>query len=119
MVLAQDQVQLRRVVKHRAVRVLRGPRRHREAPVEVRHELRQVRVARLDVADAAQPHLLHQTILQGPIGALHAPRLQPAFACGLPAWIDAMSSVRKARENCVNASSLSFLLTRNTLYRSE
>ena len=73
MLLAEDQVQLTGVVQHRPVRVRRVARRHREAPVEVRHELRQVGVARRHAVDPAQPHLLDQPIPERPVGPLHAP----------------------------------------------
>ena len=56
-VLAKDQVQLRRVAQNRAVGVFRVPRRRREAPVEVRHELRQIGVARRHVGDAAHSRI--------------------------------------------------------------
>ena len=48
-------------------------RRRPEAAVEVRRELRQVRVRRLHPVDPPQPHHLHEPILQRPVRPLHAP----------------------------------------------
>ena len=45
----------------------------REASVEVRHELRQIGVARRHVGDAAQPHLPHQPVLMRFVRPFDAP----------------------------------------------
>ena len=66
---AEDHVQLFPVVRHRPVRVARLARRLREAPAMFGPVLRPIGVRRLDVADPAQPHLLDQTVLVGPVGA--------------------------------------------------
>ncbi len=51
------------------LRVLRG---HREALVVVGDELGQEGVGGFDVVDAAKPQLLHQPVLEGPVGPFHA-----------------------------------------------
>src|SRR3954454_12221801 len=48
-----------------------------KAPIVVRHERRQDLVACFDRRDAGQPHLLHEPVLQGAVGAL-----DPAFGLG-------------------------------------
>ena len=58
--------------RHRPVQILVVERRLGEAGVVVGHEARQEGVAGLHGADAGEPQLLHQAVLQGLVGALDA-----------------------------------------------
>jgi hypothetical protein len=57
---------------HGTVGIMLASRRSRKTAVVVRNELRDIGVRAGDVADLAQPQLLHQPVLQCQVSTLHA-----------------------------------------------
>src|SRR5215475_12239795 len=60
------------IASERTMEVPLVKRRLGEAGIVVCHERRQERIAGRHRVDAAQPHLLHQAVLQRPVRPLHA-----------------------------------------------
>src|SRR5262249_38709843 len=60
------------IASERTMEVPLVKRRLGEAGIVVCHERRQERIASRHRVDAAQPHLLHQAVLQRPVRPLHA-----------------------------------------------